>query len=87
MERATFEAKQPHQTPVTNSATFVITSADVGSAAVRAGIAVQLEQERAVLLLAAKLILGRIRGGQIQIGEPYETALSSAIRMVEAGPR
>ncbi len=45
----------------------------------------RLEQERKVLLAAAKLALSRIRAGQVSIGEPYEQALDVAVRMAEAG--
>lgn len=91
MEAAAGFAAQPRQdrrsdTPIANSATFIVSNLDVGSAAVRAGVAVQLEQERQLLLSAAKLVLGRIRAGQIQIGEAYVTALATAIRVAEVGP-
>lgn len=45
----------------------------------------RLEQERKVLLAAAKLTLGRIQAGAVPIGEPYKEALNIAIRMAEAG--
>jgi hypothetical protein len=77
-------AGQTATTPVTDSARFVITARDVGSDAIRPGIAAQLEQERAVLLLAAKLVLGRIRAGQVGIGAAYEHALATAIKAAEA---
>lgn len=45
----------------------------------------RLEQERKVLLAAAKLSLTRIRTAAVPIGEPYQEALDVAIRMAEAG--
>lgn len=87
MERATHRA-QPERsfssTSVTDSSTFVITQADVGSPAVRAGIAAQLEQERTALLVAAKAVLAKVRAGRAQLGEPCETILATAIRIAEA---
>lgn len=44
----------------------------------------RLEQERKVLLAAAKLTLSRIRAAAVPIGEPYREALDVAIRMAEA---
>lgn len=87
MERARAEPASPyqrHSSHITDASTFVITPADVGSQAVRPGVSIQLEQERAALLLSAKLVLGRIRAGQVAIGAPYEHALEAAIRMAEA---
>jgi hypothetical protein len=70
-------------TPATDAARFTITSRDVGTEAVRAGNMAELEESRMVLLLAAKLALGRIRAGNIAIGAPFEYALDRAIKMAE----
>lgn len=87
---AGFLHQQGHQdrrsaTPVTAGATFIVTKLDVGSAAVRPGIAEQLEQERNALLLASKAVLAKIRAGNIGIGMAHEYALEAAIRIAEAG--
>lgn len=87
MDRAQqeFDAPQRFQpTRRTDEATFTVTILDVGSQAVRHGVAKQLEEERTALLLAAKLVLGRIRAAKIEIGSPYEFALEAAIRLAEA---
>ena len=84
MERATEQqVERPHVragTPATDAAKFIVTERDVGTEAVRVGHMAELEEQRQVLLLAAKLILGRIRAGQIQVGAVYEYALSMAIK-------
>lgn len=87
MDRAKFEAaapRRPSTTRVTDAATFTITALDVGSQAVRPGCMAELEQERELLLQAAKLTLSRIRSGRNPIGATYEFVLDAAIRMVEA---
>ena len=71
------------KTTRTDSATFVISERDVGSLAVRTGIAAEIEEERYMLLLAAKLVLARIRAGKVPIGDVYEHALAAAIKMAE----
>lgn len=85
MEAAAGFAPQHRQerrsdTPIANGATFIVSELDVGSAAVRAGIAVQLEQERNILLAAAKLVVANAK----VIGFEYE-ALRTAIKVAEVG--
>lgn len=80
MERHTVAAvAKPGFTPRTAEATFVISSLDVGSQAVRPGCMADLEQEREVLLLAAKLVLERIRRGGA-LDSICEYALDAAIK-------
>lgn len=74
-------------TPKTDAAKFTITTADVGTLAVRHGIAMDLEQERYALLLAAKTVLIKIRSAGIGIGAAQEAMLEAAVRMAEAGDR
>lgn len=69
---------------LTERSTFVITASDVGTLAVRHGVAEQLEQERQALLIAGRLVLKRIREHDINIGAAYEAILESAVRMTEA---
>jgi hypothetical protein len=70
-------------TPLTDAARFTITKLDVGSEAVRPGLAAELEQERRMLLMAARLVLSRLRAARIDIGSPYEFALEQAIKLAE----
>lgn len=51
---------QPQQSPDTEAATFTITAADVGTRAVRPGCMADLEQQRDVLLIAARVALKRV---------------------------
>lgn len=78
-----YAARKYSSTQLTDASTFTITQADVGSPAVRPGITAQIEQERAALLLTAKLVLVGIRGGKIDVAQPYVEALESVIRMAE----
>lgn len=71
------------KTPLTDSARFTVTKLDVGSEAVRPGLMAEIEQERQMLLLAAKLVLGHVRAGGIPIGAAHELALENAIRIAE----
>ena len=80
MDRASFAVPEPTRTA---GATFKITFLDIGSPAVRPGCMAAIEEERAVLLAAAKLVLKRIRDGKINIGAVQEYALESAIRLAE----
>jgi len=69
---------------LTERSTFTITQLDVGSRAVRPGVAEQLEQERNALLVAGKAALAKIRESDIRIGAAHEFALEAAVRMAEA---
>lgn len=70
-------------TPKTDFAQFTVTPRDVGSQAIRPGHMAELEQERQVLLLAAKLTLKRIRAGKVS--EMDACGLEAAIRIAEGG--
>lgn len=70
-------------TPHTDAARFTITKVDVGSEAVRAGVAAELERERNMLLAASKMALAHIRNGRVAIGAAQEFALEQAIRLAE----
>ena len=83
MQRATEQQVERRSTPATDAAKFTITQRDIGSEAVRPGHMAELEEQRQVLLLAAKLVLGRIRVAKIQIGATYEYALAMAIKQAE----
>ena len=72
-------------TPKTDFAAFTITAKDVGSPAVRLGHMAELEQERQVLLLTAKLILQRAKNGQATLDSVSEFSLGSAVKVVEGG--
>jgi hypothetical protein len=76
-------AKPGSSSPRTEASTFTISPLDVGSLAVRPGCMADVEHERQVLLLACKLVLGRIRTGQVPIGATYEYALEAAIKSAE----
>lgn len=78
-----YAARKYSSTNTTDASTFTITPADVGSPAVRPGITAQLEQERAALLLTAKLVLVGVRAGKGSLPQPYIEALESVIRMAE----
>ena len=82
MERAS-AAAVGMGTPITDSATFVITLLDVGSRAVRPGVMGDIELERAALLIAAKAVLRHIREGKVAIGAVQEMALETAVRIAE----
>lgn len=70
-------------TPLTDAARFTITKVDVGSEAVRAGIAAQIEQDRLVLLGAAKLALRRLRASGTPFDGVAESMLDNAIKVAE----
>ena len=72
------------ETPRTAEATFTITPLDVGTKAVRPGHMADMEQQRDVLLIAAKLALKQIQGSGIRIGGQFEFALAAAIQIAEA---
>lgn len=70
-------------TPLTDAARFTITKLDVGSEAVRAGLAADLERERNMLLAASKLVLTQLRASRMAIGAAHEYALEQAIKLAE----
>lgn len=77
------QAVESPATPLTNAAAFAITKADVGTYAVRTGVAAELERERNMLLAASKLALKHIRTAKVGIGAAQEYALEQAIRLAE----
>lgn len=91
MEQATSRAQQRSSQPltsttcITDASTFLITALDVGTPAVRPGVAAQLEQERTVLLIAAKAILAAAKTGAVQLGARHLAVLDTAVRVAEAG--
>jgi len=91
MEQATSRAQQRASKPlssttcITDSSTFLITALDVGSPAVRPGVAAQLEQERAVLLIAARAILAAAKVGAVQLPPRHFAVLETAVKVAEAG--
>lgn len=84
MQRVEFPLERD-ESSLTARSKFTITAVDVGTEAVRPGVAEQLEQERDALLLAGEAVLERIRKSQIGIGAAHEFALEAAIRMARAG--
>lgn len=70
--------------PKTEASTFTITALDVGTYACRPGAMAELEQDRAQLLTASKLVLERLRQCNIMIGAHFEYALEAAIKLAEA---
>lgn len=80
---ASTEFSNASETPKTDAATFVITAKDVGSPAVRPGHMAELEEHRQAMLLTCKLVLRRVRKGNIPIGAAYEMALEYAIKACE----
>lgn len=85
MGRAVFAVTQPHNhNPITDAARFVVTPLDVGSDAVRPGCMANIERDRQALLIASRMVLNRLRDGNIQIGAAYEFALQTAVTMAEA---
>lgn len=90
MDRAEFQAAAPSSKPslthITEASTFTITEVDVGTLAVRPGCMAEVEQERLLLLSAAKLILATLRAKK-PIGASYEFILEAAVRAAEARGR
>lgn len=70
-------------TPKTDFAAFTITPKDVGSQAVRPGHMAELEEERQVLLLAAKMAYRAMKSGVVT--EADTLRLFAAIRIAEGG--
>jgi hypothetical protein len=77
---------KPSLTPITESSTFAITQKDVGTLAVRPGCMAEVEQERLLLLNAAKLILATLKAGK-PAGPSYQFILEAAVRAAEARGR
>lgn len=82
LREAAYATAEKPVTPKTDAATFVITTRDVGSKAVRPGLMAEMEEERKVLLLTCVTILNRVRGSNVPIGATYEFMLESAIKAV-----
>lgn len=91
MEQAASRTQQRQSQPfgsttrITDSSTFLITALDVGTPAVRPGVAAQLEQERTVLLIAAKAVLAAAKVGAVELGPRHFAVLDTAVRVAEAG--
>jgi hypothetical protein len=73
-------------THITESSTFTITAADIGTLAVRPGCMAEVEQERLLLLNAAKLIVATLKAGK-PVGPSYQFILEAAVRAAEARGR
>lgn len=89
MDRAEFQAAtsgKPSLTHITDSSTFTITEMDVGTLAVRPGCMAEVEQERFLLLAAAKLIVATLKAGK-PLGASYQFILEAAVRAAEARGR
>lgn len=87
MDRAAFEVTRGvRATPRTNESSFIITALDVGSAAVRPGCMAEVEEERNLLLVAAKVALNRLQDRKpILMDAIAECALETAIKTAELG--
>lgn len=85
MDRASEQAvKKTSNTPKTDEVRFLITVRDVNTEAVRPGHMAELESQRKVLLVAAKVVLQRAAQGKTTLDSISEFALESAVKMAEA---
>jgi hypothetical protein len=70
-------------TPRTDEVKFTVTQRDVGTEAVRAGHMAEMEEQRKVLLVAAKLVLDRARSAKSTLDAISEFSLEAAVKMAE----
>ena len=85
MDRASAQAvRQTSNTPKTDEVRFLITARDVNTEAVRPGHMAEMEEQRQVLLVAAKLVLQRAEAGKTTLDAISQFALESAVKMAEA---
>lgn len=86
MNRAAFDVVRGQKsTARTEDSTFTITALDVGTQAVRRGCMAVVEEERNVLLAAAKVALHRLQSRKpADMDGVAEFALEAAVKMAEA---
>ena len=83
MDRANQAVTKASTTPKTDELKFVITPKDVGSEAVRAGHMAEMEEQREVLMVAAKLVMQRAAAGNATLDAVSQNALEVAGGMVK----
>lgn len=85
MDRAGEQAvKKTSNTPKTDEVRFLITFRDVNTEAVRPGHMAEMEEQRKVLLVAAKVVLQRAATWKTTLDSISEFALESAVKIAEA---
>ena len=84
VDRANEQAvRKTSNTPKTDEVRFLITVRDVGTEAVRPGHMAEMEEQRKVLLIAAKLALLRAQRGKYELDGLTQFALEAAVKMAE----